>query len=128
MARLGEKLKRLTTSWLGRLHGERGEVGRGSARAATLDHAVDALLGVLRSLPPPDRERGREAATILSHTVERSRTTPHLHSAVSYAVGGKGMMDWCWSPRSLKRLTPKIAAIEHALQSHSREQADGKTI
>ena len=85
-------------------------------RRAAVDDATTEWLAVLGALAPPDTERGLEAAAVIRHPHHRSATSRAVDASLGYAVGGKGLFDWGWSPNSLARLEPLAERVRQALQ------------
>ena len=85
-------------------------------RRAAIDDATTELLAVLGALAPPVIERGLEAAAVIRHPRKRIATSQALDASLGYAVGGKGLFDWSWSPNSLARLEPLAERVRQALE------------
>ena len=71
---------------------------------------------MLGTLAPPDAERGLEAAAAIRHGRRRNSTPQAFDAALSYAIGGKGLFDWTWTPASVARLDQVAARVRHALR------------
>ena len=82
------------------------------------------LVARLCSFDGDDHERGLEAAEIIQRTLVLFATAPETaRNRLGYDVGGKGMLDWGWSPAHRTELEVLSGELFALLRAEHSEQA-----